>query len=100
MNQTRPFKGDIYIINRQRSRFPTSDIVKNLTSKPLPPSSTCQELLRLYFHYVHAFLPVINAADFLKTYSADPSKTSPLLLWSVFFAAGSVRGSVAVYINY
>jgi hypothetical protein len=62
-----------------------------LMSHPHPDVRTCDELVRCYFLYVHPFLPLLNAAEFLPLYESDPNKISQLLLWSVFFAAASVR---------
>lgn len=64
--------------------------MKSLEAKPLPSAAVCQDLIRLYFHYVHPWLPIINAAEFLQTYNENVDKLSKLLLWSVLYAAASV----------
>ncbi|ETN37037.1 uncharacterized protein HMPREF1541_08026 [Cyphellophora europaea CBS 101466] len=90
---SRPFKGNIYLIGRQRSKFPDDNTVKALKSQPLPSDNICHELLRDYFSYVHPFLPIINAAEFLNTYHNDRDRLSSLLLRSVLFAAASFVSS-------
>lgn len=55
----------------------------------LPPATIQQELVRCFFHYVWPAMPVIDAADFLTAWWREQSQVSPLLLWSVFFAAAS-----------
>lgn len=92
--QNRPFKGNIYIIGRQRSHLPDSETARVLESRSRLAPRVSDALVRCYFHYVHPFLPLINAADFLQTYDADPDKISPLLLWSVYFAAASVSRAI------
>lgn len=90
---SRPFKGNIYIIGRQRSKFADPKVVQAVQSEPLPDTRLRHELLHCYFRYVHPFLPLLNAADFLTAYNNDPDRLSSLLLWSVLFASASVRAA-------
>lgn len=62
-----------------------------LTSFPEEP--VLQELLQCYFQYVHPFLPIVDANDFLSTIDS-PQRRSPLLKWSMLFAGASVSRSV------
>jgi hypothetical protein len=56
------------------------------------PSPTIRQvLLRMYFHFVHPFVPVIQVGQFLAQYNNDdPRPTSTLLLWGMFSAASNV----------
>lgn len=57
----------------------------------LPQKSTCNELLRAYFHHVHPIMPVIDASVLLKLHqTGKASEWNLLLLWSMFFVAANV----------
>ncbi|EPE06704.1 fungal specific transcription factor [Ophiostoma piceae UAMH 11346] len=53
----------------------------------LPSVAAQTVLLRCYFHHVHPFLPVLDAARFVREYEDGPHNINLLLLWSMFFAA-------------
>ncbi|TDZ20213.1 Cutinase transcription factor 1 beta [Colletotrichum orbiculare MAFF 240422] len=53
----------------------------------LPPPRIRDELIRLYFHYVHPFAPILDANEFITEY--EKGKQSLLLLWSMFVASAS-----------
>lgn len=92
----RPIKGIPYIINRnihKRERF-RPEVTTG--SRPLFSSSLCLQFLRSYFYYVHPFLPVVNAGDFLSKYAEDPNKVSCLLQWSMYFASASYLDQDAI----
>ncbi|KAL6897484.1 fungal-specific transcription factor domain-containing protein [Trichoderma evansii] len=56
----------------------------------LPQKSTCNELLRAYFHHVHPIMPVVDASVLLKLHqTGKASEWNLLLLWSMFFVAAS-----------
>lgn len=55
----------------------------------------CDDLIRCYFHHVHFFLPVVDAAAFLKEYDSNGRQNISLLLfWSMLLAAANVSRSV------
>lgn len=57
----------------------------------LPQKSTCNELLRAYFHHVHPIMPVVDASVLLKLHqTGKASEWNLLLLWSMFFVAANV----------
>lgn len=57
----------------------------------LPTPEVCDGLIRVYFHHVHPFFPIIEAQSFLSNYeSAGGEKLSIQLLWSMFLAASNV----------
>jgi len=56
---------------------------------PFPENALRQELLRCYFHYVHPFLPLVDVYSFFHKYNQGVEHVSPLLLWSMFFAAAN-----------
>lgn len=57
----------------------------------LPQRSTCNELLRAYFHHVHPIMPVVDASVLLKLHqTGKASEWNLLLLWSMFFVAANV----------
>jgi hypothetical protein len=64
-------------------------------AQPLPPLVIQRELVRSFFLYLWPLLPVVDAKEFLTAFHHDSSTVSPLLLWSVFFAAASVRHQYA-----
>lgn len=49
-----------------------------------------RELVRAFFLYLWPVMPVVDAKAFLAAFYAEDPDLSPLLLWSVFFAAASV----------
>ncbi|KAJ3548798.1 hypothetical protein NM208_g823 [Fusarium decemcellulare] len=54
----------------------------------LPSAEVQYQLLRCYFHHVHHFLPILNAAAFIQQYeTGGPRKVNLLLLWSIFFSS-------------
>lgn len=57
--------------------------------QPLPPIAIQEELVKAFFHYAWPLLPVVDAKEFLVAFHTDIRTISPLLLWSVFFAAAS-----------
>jgi hypothetical protein len=58
----------------------------------LPASDICESFIKAYFHYVHAFFPLIEANRFLAHYEQNRGgKQSLLLLWAMFLAASNVR---------
>ncbi|KAH7012816.1 putative Zn(II)2Cys6 transcription factor [Ilyonectria destructans] len=53
-----------------------------------PEPQVRDDLVRTYFHYVHPFLPILDAQDFLSQHeSAALDKIGPHLLWSMYLAA-------------
>lgn len=87
-------KGNHYLVPRATARSQPAEVIALLCKQgafSLPPETACRDLLRCYFHYVHPFLPIVNASDFLTQYlRGDQQKVNLLLLWSMFFAAASV----------
>jgi hypothetical protein len=68
----------------------------------LPQKSTCNELLRAYFHHVHPIMPVIDASVLVKLHqTGKASEWNLLLLWSMFFVAAnvSIRNPDNVYLQ-
>lgn len=63
---------------------------KSATSPPLPALPIQRELVRAFFLYLWPVLPVVDAKSFLSDFCAEDPTLSPLLLWSIFFAAASV----------
>ncbi|KAF4463140.1 cutinase transcription factor 1 beta [Fusarium albosuccineum] len=54
----------------------------------LPSAEVQHQLLRCYFHHVHHFLPILDAAAFIQQYeTGGPRKVNLLLLWSIFFSS-------------
>ncbi|EHK42217.1 hypothetical protein TRIATDRAFT_229782 [Trichoderma atroviride IMI 206040] len=68
----------------------------------LPQKSTCNELLRAYFHHVHPIMPVVDASVLLKLHqTGKASEWNLLLLWSMFFvAANFVEANVWTHEGY
>ena len=57
----------------------------------LPSKGLCREPIRCYYFYVHPMFPIVDAECFLNDFSEKgPSKTKPLLLWSMILIASSV----------
>lgn len=56
----------------------------------LPSQPLCEELVKCYFHFVHATLPIVDAEDFLSQYTQGYQNPSLLLLWSMFSVAANV----------
>ena len=65
-----------------------------------PPAIVQQELIRCFFHYVWPAMPIVDARDFLTAWWQEDRQVSPLLLWSVFFAAASYIDSAALKANH
>ncbi|KAJ9610587.1 hypothetical protein H2200_005364 [Cladophialophora chaetospira] len=87
----RTLRGSPYIISssvHKRQRFKVE-----VGSRPRFPPSVAHQFLRCFFSYVYPILPVVNGGDLLAKYSENPDNVSPLLLWSVFFAAASYLGA-------
>lgn len=58
----------------------------------IPRHETCKALLQAYLRHVHPIMPVIDGTVISSLYTAgQPTGRNLLLLWSVFFAAMSVR---------
>ncbi|ETS75469.1 hypothetical protein PFICI_12413 [Pestalotiopsis fici W106-1] len=54
----------------------------------LPHKSVSDVLIRIYFHHVHPFFPILNAKTFLAAYEDGAyDRIGIHLLWSVFLAA-------------
>ena len=55
------------------------------------PDNICDDLVRCYFHHVHFFLPIVDAAAFLAEYNNNGRQNISLLLfWSMLLAAANV----------
>lgn len=87
---SRPLPGNFYIIQRQRRYFPPAHITSPLMARPLPAPAALHDMICCYFRYLHPYLPVIDAGRFISAFANQPSSISPLLLWSVLFAAATV----------
>lgn len=62
----------------------------------IPKPDTCRALLQAYLRHVHPIMPVTDGKVISSLYTAGrPTGRNLLLLWSVFFAAMSVRWSFA-----
>jgi hypothetical protein len=58
------------------------------------PSDIRDDLIRCYFHHVHFFLPIVDAAAFLTEYETNGRyNISLLLFWSMLLAAANVSHS-------
>lgn len=55
----------------------------------LSDDDVCDDLIRCYFHHVHFFLPVVDAATFLAEYDNGRRNISLLLFWSMLLAAAN-----------
>ncbi|KAG7051057.1 cutinase transcription factor 1 beta [Colletotrichum scovillei] len=86
---SRPLPGNFYIIQRQRRYFPPAHITSPLMARPLPEPAALHDMISCYFRYLHPYLPVIDAGRFISAFASQPSSISPLLLWSVLFAAAT-----------
>ncbi|KAF7546560.1 hypothetical protein G7Z17_g8355 [Cylindrodendrum hubeiense] len=63
----------------------------------LPPQHMREALIHSYFHHIHPFAPVLDAANFIPKY--EKGRVSLLLLWSIFLAAASfIDDSIATII--
>jgi len=61
----------------------------------LPSQNVCEELVCCYFQLVHPSLPIIDAGRFLEDFvNHRYINTNLLVLWSMFFAATSVRDRI------
>ena len=85
----RPVKGVHYVTPRKTYRHKRSASKVRRLENPLPPLQVQQELIRCFFHYVFPVMPIVDAKDFLEAYGRNPNSVSPLLLWSMFFAAAN-----------
>jgi hypothetical protein len=55
------------------------------------PDDVCEDLIICYFHHVHFFLPIVDAASFLTEYENNGRENMSLLLfWSMLLAAANV----------
>ena len=66
---------------------------KSANPIPLPAMPIQRELVRSFFLYLWPVLPVVDAKSFLSAFYSEDPNLSPLLLWSMFFAAASVSTS-------
>ncbi|OAL32580.1 hypothetical protein AYO20_07890 [Fonsecaea nubica] len=82
-----------YLVPRAAARALPPDDLAFLKAKgcfSLPVSSVSNKLLQHYFHYVHPFLPVVDAHTILTQYhQKSAQQVHLLLLWSMLFAAAS-----------
>ena len=86
----RPIRGLHYAVPAQTYRAKRSVRRQVRPMRPLPPPAVQQELIRIFFRKVWPLLPVVDVSEFLTTYQRNETDVSPLLLWSIFFAAASV----------
>jgi hypothetical protein len=86
----RPIKGHHYTTPASTYRAKRTVRKNPRPAQPLPPLPIQRELVRAFFLYVWPMLPVVDAKEFLTAFQSDSNSISPLLLWSVFFAAASV----------
>jgi hypothetical protein len=88
-------KSSCYPVSRTPKSFQSPEDLEYLRMKgcfSLPAQAICQELVSRYFQLVHPFLPILNAARFLDDFvNRTDVNANLLVLWSVFFAAASVR---------
>ena len=87
----RPFKGQHYAVPAHSYRAKRSYRKQPVASRQMPSLDIQQELLRCFFRYVWPLLPILDLQDFLTAYIKDATAISPLLLWSIYFAAANVR---------
>ncbi len=85
----RPVKGSHYTTPASTYRAKRTVRKHAKPVRPLPPPAIQRELVRSFFAYVWPLLPVVDPKEFLLAFQFDPLSISPLLLWSVFFAAAS-----------
>ena len=87
----RPVKSNHYIIPRPpaKAEFGHDSGLRDPLLTSFPAEDVVQELFQCYFRYVHPFLPIVDAKDFLSN-SNSPRRRSPLLRWSMLFVAASV----------
>lgn len=90
----RTVKSNHYIIPRPppQAEFAHDSGLRDPVLTSFPAKVVLQELFRCYFQHVHPFLPIVDANDFLSD-SNSPRKRSPLLKWSMLFAATSFISS-------
>jgi hypothetical protein len=86
---SRPVKGPHYAVNRQYHKRLYLRIRPSQETALWPEPAVMDELLRLFFHYVHPFLPVVDPHEVLHRYQEGLDSISSLLLWSIFFAAAN-----------
>lgn len=87
---TRPVRGPHYVVSRQyHKRLNMRQLERAEPIFSWPEPIIREELLRLYFHHVHPFLPVVDAHNVLQRYEHGVDSISRLLLWSMFFAAAN-----------
>ena len=89
-----------YLVPRTSKRSQRPEDLAFLRMKgcfSLPSQSVCEELVCRYFQLVHPSLPVIDAGRFLDDFVNRYIKTNLLVLWSMFFAATSVRWQIESY---
>ena len=72
---------------------------KSASPSPLPAMSIQRELVRAFFLYLWPVLPVVEAKSFLSAFYSEDPNLSPLLLWSMFFAAASVGTASNQYLS-
>lgn len=86
----RPARGLHYATPAQRYRAKRPNQKPARPLPPAPPIEVQRELVRCFFLHVWPVLPVVDAKEFLTSFYSQEPAVSPLLLWSVFFAAVSV----------
>ncbi|KAK5942852.1 hypothetical protein PMZ80_005418 [Knufia obscura] len=85
----RPVKGVHYVTPRKTYRHKRSTSRVHRLEPLLPPLQIQQELIRNFFNYVFPVMPIVDAKAFLEAFEKNPNSVSPLLLWSMFFAAAN-----------
>jgi hypothetical protein len=88
----RPVKGNHYIIPRPppKAEFAHDSGLRDPLLTSFPAEDVSKDMLCCYFQYVHPFLPVVDAKEFMSTSNSGRSR-SPLLRWSMLFAAANVN---------
>ncbi len=66
------------------------DILHQRGAFLLPPRSLCDELIDVYFRWVHPIVPVINRTRFMRAYRDSKNPPSLLLLQAVLLAGSRV----------
>ena len=86
---SRTVRGPHYAVKREYHKRLFSRYELSQEQVLWPEPAVRDELVRLFFHYVHPFLPVVDPHDFLHKYGQGVNSISRLLLWSIFFAAAN-----------
>ena len=80
-------KGVHYVTPRKTYRHKRSTSKVRRLEPPLPSLQVQQELVRCFFHHVYPVMPIVHVKKFLEQFERNPNSVSPLLLWSMYFAA-------------